>query len=75
MPAQVTLQDLPRLISNQATAQTFSLSISGLNKLRARDPQFPKPVRFGNSTSRAYFVRAEVEAYLAAKLAQRGEAA
>ncbi|MCJ8168724.1 helix-turn-helix transcriptional regulator [Atopomonas sediminilitoris] len=75
MPTQANLKDLPDLLTNETTAQTLSLSVSGLNKLRARDKQFPKPVRFGDSTSRAYFVRAEVAAYLAAKMAQRGEAA
>lgn len=75
MPTQVNLKDLPDLLTNEATAQTFSLSVSGLNKLRARDKQFPKPVRFGDGSSRAYFVRSEVAAYLAAKMAQRGEAA
>ena len=75
MPTQVNLKDLPDLLTNEATAQTLSLSVSGLNKRRARDKQFPKPVRFGDGSSRAYFVRSEVAAYLAAKMAQRGEAA
>lgn len=75
MHTQTTLKDLPDLLTNEVTAKTFSLSVSGLNKLRARDKQFPKPVRFGDGSSRAYFVRSEVAAYLAAKMAQRGEAA
>lgn len=76
MPAQVNLQDLPELLTNEATAKKMSLSVSGLNKLRARDETFPKPIRFGDEhRGRAYFVRTEVAAYLAAKMAQRGEVA
>lgn len=75
MPTQANPQDIPDLMTNEVTAQAFNLSVSGLNKLRARDKQFPKPVRFGDGSSRAYFVRSEVAAYLAAKMAQRGEAA
>jgi len=49
---------------------------SGLDKLCARDPNFPKPMKDGNDRrSRVYFVRAEVEAYLAEKLANREGAA
>lgn len=58
------------------TASFMKRTPSGLDKLCARDPSFPKPMKDGiDRRSRVYFVRAEVEAYLAAKLANRGEAA
>lgn len=45
---------------------------SGVDKLRARDPQFPKPLKDGDKRgSRIYFVRQEVEAYLSARLNAR----
>lgn len=45
---------------------------SGIDKLRAKDPSFPKGLKFGDHmASRVYFVRSEVEAYLAKQLASR----
>lgn len=56
------------------TATYMKRTPSGLDKLCARDPSFPKPLKDGdNRRSRVYFVRQEVEAYLAEKLAARGE--
>ena len=75
MKQQEVQQELPQMMTNAATAQAFNLSVSGLNKLRARDKQFPKPVRYGDGSAAIYFVRSEGAAYLAAKMAQRGEAA
>jgi prophage regulatory protein len=49
---------------------------SGVDKLRARDPSFPKPLKDGaDRRSRIYFVRSEVEAYLSARLEAREVAA
>lgn len=45
---------------------------SGVDKLRAKDPTFPKPLKDGaGRQARVYFVRAEVDAWLRAKLAAR----
>jgi len=45
---------------------------SGVDKLRARDPQFPKPLKDGGKRgSRIYFVRQEIEAYLSERLQAR----
>lgn len=47
-------------------------SRSGVDKLRAKDPTFPKPLKDGNGRqARVYFVRAEVDAWLRAKLEAR----
>jgi prophage regulatory protein len=47
-----------------------------VDKLRARDSQFPKPLKEGDQRgSRIYFVRQEIEDYLAARLAAREVAA
>ncbi|RJG08701.1 transcriptional regulator [Pseudomonas cavernicola] len=49
-------------------------SRSGVDKLRAKDPTFPKPLKDGTGRqARVYFVRAEVEAWLRAKLDARAE--
>lgn len=64
------------LLTKKETAALFRRTTSGLDKLIAREPEFPKPLKEGNErSSRVYFVRSEVEAYLAAKLASRAEAA
>lgn len=53
-------------------AQVMRRTRSGVDKLRARDPDFPKPLKDGdNRRSRIYFVRSEVEAYLHARLSER----
>mgnify|MGYP003479474882 FL=1 len=47
-------------------------SRSGVDKLRAKDPTFPKPLKDGTGRqARVYFVRAEVDAWLRAKLEAR----
>lgn len=66
----------PTLIKQRAVCIILGKSPSGLDKLRKRDPSFPKPIKDGQSRQAAvYYVLAEVEAYVAAKLAARkGEA-
>lgn len=66
----------PTLIKQPAVCAMLAKSRSGLDKLRKRDPLFPKPIKDGDSRQAAvYYVLAEVEAYIAAKLAARkGEA-
>lgn len=67
---------LPELWTKGETAKALSRSSSGLDKLRARDSRFPKPLKSGTSRhSRTYFVRQEVEAYLMALLAERTQEA
>lgn len=67
---------LPELWTKGETAKALGRSPSGLDKLRARDERFPKPLKSSTSRhSRTYFVRGEVEAYLMALLAERGEVA
>lgn len=69
-------QDLPELMSKAEVALQFKRTTSAIDKLRARDPQFPKPLKSGPSIrSRSFFVRAEVASYLADKLAKREVAA
>lgn len=64
------------LLTMAEVAAQLRRTRSGVDKLRARDPQFPKPLKDGTDRrSRIYFVRQEVEAYLAARLDARGEAA
>ena len=63
---------LPELLTMAEVAQIMRRTRSGVDKLRARDPQFPKPLKEGDKRgSRIYFVRQEIEAYLSARLASR----
>lgn len=66
----------PTLIKQPAVCVMLGLSRSGLIKQRHRDPSFPQPIKNGESRQAAvYYVLAEVEAYIAAKMAARkGEA-
>ncbi|MDI1300359.1 MAG: transcriptional regulator [bacterium] len=65
------------LIKQPAVCAMLSLSRSGLDKLRKRDPSFPPRIKDGDSRQAAvYYVLAEVEAWINAKMAARnGEAA
>ena len=61
-----------RLIPQPAFYAALGMSRSGGEKLKQNDPNFPKPIKFGESRQAAvYYSVAEVEAYLAAKIAAR----
>jgi prophage regulatory protein len=63
---------LPELLTIVEVADLLHRTRSGVYKLRARDPSFPKPYKDGNNRrSRIYFVRQEIEAYLTACLHSR----
>jgi len=63
---------LPELMTLAELATTMRRTRSGVDKLRARDPAFPRPIKDGdNRRSRIYFVRSEIAAYLQAKLQAR----
>ncbi len=63
---------LPELMNMAEVAQTMRRTRSGVDKLRAKDPTFPKPLKDGTGRqARVYFVRAEVDAWLRAKLEAR----
>jgi prophage regulatory protein len=52
--------------------EMLDISRSGLAKLIKRDPTFPKPIKDGASRQAAvYFIREEVEAWLASRMAER----
>lgn len=71
-PYHTTAVSLSDLWTKVETASYMKRTPSGLDKLCARDPSFPKPLKDGNNRrSRIYFVRHEVEAYLAARLQAR----
>lgn len=77
------MQDIQRQASSPSQLLTFGevcslmrKSRSGLYKLMASDPSFPKPVKDGEARSaRAFFVATEIAVYQDAKLQARGEAA
>lgn len=71
----ITTSALPELWTMADVERVLRRTRSGVDKLRARDPQFPKPLKDGDKRgSRIYFVRQEVEAYLSARLSAREEA-
>lgn len=63
------------LIRQPALCQWLDVTRSGLAKLRVKDPSFPKPIKDGDSRqAAAYYVVAEVEAWLQSKIAARDKA-
>ncbi|WP_286790487.1 MULTISPECIES: helix-turn-helix transcriptional regulator [unclassified Pseudomonas] len=63
------------LIRQPALCDWLDLSRSGLDKLRKKDPSFPKPIKDGDSRqAAAYYVVAEVESWLQSKIAARDAA-
>jgi prophage regulatory protein len=63
------------LIRQLALCQWLDVTRSGLAKLKAKDPTFPKPIKDGDARqAAAYYVVAEVDAWLQAKIAARDKA-
>ena len=63
------------LIRQPALCTWLDVTRSGLAKLRAKDPTFPRPLKDGDSRqAAAYFVVAEVDAWLRAKIEARDAA-
>ena len=63
------------LIRQPALCTWLDLSRSGLDKLRKKDPTFPKPLKDGDSRqAAAYYVVSEVEAWLRSKIEARDAA-
>jgi prophage regulatory protein len=53
----------------------LDMTRSGLSKLIKRDPTFPRPIKDGQSRQSAvYYVRAEINSWLAARIAARDAA-
>ncbi|CEG51836.1 putative transcriptional regulator [Stutzerimonas xanthomarina] len=64
------------LIRQPALCEWLDLSRSGLDKLRKKDPTFPKPIKDGDTRqAAAFYVVAEVNAWLASKIESRDAAA
>ncbi|WP_028240520.1 helix-turn-helix transcriptional regulator [Stutzerimonas azotifigens] len=63
------------LIRQSALCDWLDLSRSGLDKLRKKDPTFPKPLKDGDSRqAAAFYVVAEVDAWLRSKIEARDAA-
>ena len=63
------------LIPQPEVFKAIGQTRSGLDKLRKKDPTFPKPVKFGESRQAAcYYVIAEINAWLASKIEARDAA-
>lgn len=68
------------LIRKVKLCQQLGITAGGLDKLKKRDPSFPKPIKDSDSRqAAAYYVVSEVEAWLQRRVAKRdasqGEAA
>ncbi|MDV7212925.1 helix-turn-helix transcriptional regulator [Azotobacter beijerinckii] len=82
MQPATTLQDLHKQASQLSQLLTFTevcnllrKSRSGVYKLMAADPTFPRAIKDGEARSaRAFFVAEEVAAWQQSKLAARGAA-
>ncbi|MCQ4258845.1 transcriptional regulator [Pseudomonas stutzeri] len=60
------------LISQTEVCKAIGQTRSGLQKLREKDSTFPKPIKFGATRqSASYYVVAEVNAWLRAKIEAR----
>lgn len=60
------------LIRQTTLCDLLDLSRSGLDKLRKKDPAFPRPIKDGESRqAAAYYVTTEIEEWIAAKIAKR----
>lgn len=60
------------LIRQTALCGWLDLSRSGLDKLRKKDPTFPKPIKSGDSRqAAAFFVVSEIDAWLARQIQAR----
>lgn len=63
------------LIRQPALCEWLDLSRSGLDKLRKKDPSFPKPIKDGDTRqAAAYYVVSEVESWLRSKIEARDAA-
>lgn len=60
------------LIRKVKLCQQLGITAGGLDKLRKRDPSFPAPIKDSdNRQAAAYYVVAEVEAWLQRRVAAR----
>ncbi|WP_243667134.1 helix-turn-helix transcriptional regulator [Pseudomonas brassicae] len=60
------------LIRQSALCDLLDLSRSGLDKLRKKDPTFPKSLKDGESRqAAAYYVMAEIEAWIQSRVDAR----
>lgn len=63
------------LIRQPALCDWLDLSRSGLDKLKKKDPAFPKPIKDGDSRqAAAFYVVAEIQSWLQAKIEARDAA-
>lgn len=60
------------LIPQTEVCKVIGQTRSGLDKLRKKDPTFPKPIKFSDSRqATAYYVITELNSWIAAKIEQR----
>ena len=63
------------LIRQPALCDWLDLSRSGLDKLKKKDPTFPKPIKDGETRqAKSFYVVAEVQSWLQTKILARDAA-
>jgi prophage regulatory protein len=63
------------MIRQTALCEWLDLSRSGLDKLRKKDPTFPRPLKDGTTRqTAAYFVVSEIQSWLQSKIEARDAA-
>ena len=63
------------LIRQAALCNWLDLSRSGLDKLRKKDPTFPKPIKDGDTRqAAAFYVVTEIQSWLQSKIEARDAA-
>lgn len=63
------------LIRQTSLCDLLDMSRSGLAKLKAKDPTFPKPIKDGDSRqAAAYYVVAEIHEWMQSKIKARDSA-
>lgn len=73
LPAHPTIDQA--LIPQPEVCKAIGQTRSGLEKLRKKDPSFPKPIKFSDTRqAAAYYVIAEVNSWLRAKIEARDAA-
>ncbi|CAO1658857.1 Transcriptional regulator [Halomonas sp. NYA30] len=74
----MNIEALPKdqkLITKPNLCRAMDMTRSGVDRLLKTDPNFPRPLKFGDSQqSTCYFSVSEFNAWLEAKLAERGAA-
>lgn len=73
---QLSSADRPLLVRQPHACRLLGITRSGLERLRKKDPSFPRPIKDGDTRQAAcFYVAAEIEEWVERKKAERGATA